>query len=291
MKTKLHQYSFDTQDPAQKAQWVALRKRLRESGARLFESAGGNRSHYMAALPAVTEVTLETTHLFSNQWNTAPIEGFSETESGLRVFDFALDAIFDYRGVKQNRFKRGHYLEQTADMRTVRRNTDACGYCGKQESAQKGYTFCPHCIDSEYLKESELYLTRMQAIDVREDRAPLTDAERAHLVPLYHAAQLHGTTERGKARLAKARADIEDKYAQALHAATSERDGARFIMAHMPGVLGNWIYYSHTDTHAFGWRKALSAGEVSVLLDAISEFPFPYKIECEDGRTLQGNQS
>lgn len=48
------------------------------------------------------------------------------------------------------------------------------------------------------------------------------------------------------------------------------------------------IYYGHKEQFCFGWRKPLSAGEVSRLLDVISEFALPYEIKCEGGRPLSG---
>lgn len=284
MKTKIHAYNFDTTKPAEKAAYAALVAKLK-TGPRWMKSHGGQGHYDFVRDLDGQEIELETAHLFDNQWNTAPIEG--KTEKGLRVFDWAEDVIY-INGRENKTTKRGHWLEQTDEMREIRRNVDKCGYCGKQEPAAKGYVFCPHCLDSEYLKESELHLTRMACIADRDKpRAPLTEAERAHLLPLYRDAQLHGSTERGTARLAKQRADIEAKFRTETANAKAERDGLIWLLDH--GIkIDNCIYYSHTAKFSFGWRSPVSDDIRGRLLQIISEFPFPYEIKCADGKTLEG---
>lgn len=284
IKTTLHAYRFDVRNPDEKAAYADLKAKLKAMGLECFETHGGG-SHYLPALDGI-EIELETAHLFNNQWNTAPIEGVSD--KGLRVFDWAQDfesSIGAPRGIK-----RGHWLEQTPEMQEIRRNTDTCGYCGKQEPAAKGYVFCPHCLGSEYLKASDLHLTRMLPVDksgVSAKRAPLTEAERDHLLPLYREAQLHGNTDRDKTRIAKRRADVESKYRQSVDNATRERAGMLWLMDR--GIkTDNAIYYSHTRKFSFGWRQPIDSEMLSDLLDVISEFPFAYEIKTADGRTLEG---
>lgn len=291
MKTTLHTYFFDLRSPDQAAAWKALAAKLKKTHPHCMESHGG-ASHYTPIAPHDGEtVELETAHLFGNQWNTAP---GCLSAKGYRVFDWALD----YNPNGNANIKRGHYLDQTEEMREIRRNTCACGYCGKQEPAAKGLTFCPHCLDSEYLTEKELPLLRMRPIDEdtpRNNRPPLSKAERAHLLPAYRHAQIHGTTERGAARIEKARKDVESDYTKDLAKAKravagvkEERDAKRWILDHCPAMLANYIYYGHTGQHCFGWRgDGLSAEQASALLDVISEFPFPYEIKCADGRKLE----
>jgi hypothetical protein len=265
MKTKLHVYHFDMAKPDDKAAYEALCAKLTAQGLKCFESWGDPRSggHYSGVKDLAGEVVLETEHLFENQWNT----------STHRVFDWAQDYQHEAKWLK-----RGHYLEQTAEMREIRRNTVKCRYCGKQEPAAKGYVFCPRCIGSEYLKASDLPLTRMKAVDDHSDCEPLTDAEAAHLLPLWKEAQLHGHTARDKARIAKARADIVAKYAKATHAAKTEHDGLLWLMDR--GIrTDNVIYYSHTDKFCFGWRKPLEAEVLSGWVEVASEFPFEYEIK------------
>lgn len=279
MKTIIHAYSFDVGTAQGAADYKALCEKLTAKGLKCFETWGGGAGHYtpFAAHDGET-VTLETQHLFDNQWNTAPFAG---SDKGWRVFDWAQDYL------PNRSIKRGHWLDQTEEMAEVRRNTCKCGYCGKQEPAAKGFVFCPHCLDSEYLKETDLHLLRMLPVSGPDKRSPLTAAERGHLLPLYRQAQIHGSTERGKARIAKAREDIETSYTATVENATAERDAKRWIVENCPAMLANYIYYSHTRQHCFGWRgDGLGAEQASALLDVISDFPFPYTIKCADGRQL-----
>lgn len=277
IKAVMHAYNFDTTKADEKAAYNELKAKLSAMGLTCFEAHGGG-SYYLPNLDGAT-VELETKHLFNNQWNTAPIAGVSD--KGLRVFDWAQD----YRPYGSPTLKRGHWIEQTADMKSARDNTVACGYCGKQEPAAKGLTFCPHCIDSEYLTADTLHLTRMQYVSSKGDRAKLSAAEHEWLYPQFKAAQLHGTTERGKARIAKQRADLIKERDAAIEKANAKFDGITWLMDNGLNV-DNVIYYDHTQRFSFGWRKPISADMVSEILAVISEFPFLYEIKCEDGKTL-----
>lgn len=271
IKTKLVSYYFDTSEPDQKAAYGALKAELKAQGLRCFETWGGS-GHYLPFAENGAEVELETKQLFSNQWNTAPISGVSD--NGLRVFDWAQDYPINFRKC----IKRGHYLEQTAEMQAARDNTVACGYCGKQEPAQKGYTFCPHCLDSEYLTSDLLHLTRMQRISDTTDRAPLTQAEKDHLLPLFKQAQLHGNSERGKLRIERKYADLKAARDRAIHRAETEYHGFKWLMDHNVNT-SNVIYYSHTDSFCFGWRKPIDGALYGDLVDVLVEFPFSYEIK------------
>ncbi len=278
MQTTYHAYRFDISEPADRAAWDALKTQLTATHPHCMESHGG-ALHYQPGIDGAV-LTLETSTVFDNQWNTAPLPGM---KTGMRVFDWALD----YEPNRNRYIKQGHYLDQTPEMAEVRRNIHKCGYCGAHEPAAKGYVFCPHCLDSEYLKEPELYLTRMRPAgeSFGTKRVKLSAAESAHLVPLYRHAQLHGTTERGKARIAKARADLHTEYSKTTREATAKRDGFLWLMDH--GInTANCIYYGHRDVFSFGWRQPVDEAFKSALLDVISEFPFQYEIKCDDGKTL-----
>lgn len=289
IKTVLHYYYFDISKPEDAAAYKALcAGALAEIPFKTWTM--DCRGAYQFTKPAsdfiakvrdsAGPIELETDYLFDNQWNSAPT---SASNSGMRLFNKA-QMIYENKKIKE-----GYYLDQTAEMAEVLRNTYKCGYCGKQEPAAKGYVFCPHCLDSEYLKESDLHLTRMVSVcDTNKPRAPLTEAEKVHLLPLYRDAQINGSTARGKARIAKKRADVQREYQQTIAHAAEKRDAATWIMNNAPGLLENWIYYTHTGRHCFGWRKPLDECLLSDLLDKVSEFPFSYDIKCADGRTLSG---
>ncbi len=271
MKTTIHTYQFNTRNPEEKAAWDALRKQLKTTHPNCMESHGGGL-HYQSKLNGLV-VTLETSSIFDNQWNTAPIPNVSD--SGLRVFDWALD----YNPGGSTTLKQGHYLDQTEEMAEVRRNIHKCDYCGAHEPAAKGYVFCPHCIGSEYLKAEELHLTRMVSAgnSFNAKRAPLTATESALLMPLYLDAQIHGNTKRDKARIAKERADIESKFAKETKNAKTERDGFIWLMDR--GLrTDNVIFYDHTQKFSFGWRKPLDGELLTRTLEVLNDFPFDYEI-------------
>lgn len=283
LKTILHTYQFDTRTPEGKAAWAEF-KAARESGPHCHGPVLSDVFYAFQHLDG-QPVELETKHLFSNQWNTPT----------LRVFDWALCS--DELGLQSSAenapqgIKRGHYLEQTDEMREIRRNTNVCGYCGHQEPAARGLVFCDRCRGSEYLKSSELHLTRMRSVDAGYDyRSPaLSEAEKAHLLPLYREAQTHGLTEREKASRAKDRADIIETYAKATTKAKTEHDAKLWLLDH--GIPSRHvIYYWHTGRFCFGWRgNGLDPEIVADILDVISEFRWPYDIKVSDGRTLSGN--
>lgn len=287
IKTTLHTFNFDTTTPEGLAAWRAF-KSERESGPRMMGPVLADHWRPFRDLDGHT-VELETAHLFGDQWNTAPIPGVSD--KGLRVFDFTLQSDSAPHAPEMSAprgIRRGHYLEQTEEMRAIRRDTMACGYCGKQEAAATAQAFCRHCLGSEYLTEGDLHLTRMRPVCDEGNRAPLTSEERAERLPLFRDAQLYGVTERDKARIAKERASIAAEFEKTTRDATTKRDALLWLMDR--GIkTDNVIFYSHTGRFSFGWRKPLSADVVAALLAVISEFHWPYDLVCEDGRKLSGN--
>lgn len=284
MKTIYHSFDFDTHKKEGRDAWAAFVAAREADGIK----KEGHGLHRMKSLGSGSycrpeldgrEIELETKFLFANQWNTAPIEGISE--KGLRVFDWAQDYLPNNKWLK-----RGHWLEQTDEMRAARARRWACGYTGKQIDVGDLPTvpdFNLDALESQYLQESELHLIRFHPIMSEEDRAPLTEAERAYLLPLYREAQTYGRTERGKARAAKKRTEIDHKRDVAIDNANTEWKGFDFLLRH--GVnTDNAIFYNHTGRFCFGWRKPLSAGEKAALLEAIgSEFPVDYDIKSEPG--------
>jgi len=273
MKTTLHYYYFDVSQPDEAKAHMALCDDLKAEGLTCFASISSEHGEWyrkhIAPLDGLA-IELETGHLFDNQWGTA---------NGLRVFDWA-EAIHQNRSIKQ-----GQWLEQTEEMSEARRNTLKCGYCGKQEPAQKDYVFCPHCIGSPYLETAQLHLTRLAPVCyTNRPRAPLSDAEKAHLMPLYVEAQTKNTEKARAARIASINADAD----KSIKAATVKRDG--FLWLENAGIsTDNCIYYDHVPAFCFGWRQPVSDEVRDALLAVVSEFPFPYQIRCADGRKLEGH--
>lgn len=273
--TRLIAYYLDLTKPEEAEVYKRICADLKAKGLHKFATYANSSTteyrEFRAKIDALNggPVELETAHIFNDQWNTAPIFG----GNGLRVFDWA-ESIFDNKKIKS-----GYYLDQTSAMVCIRRNTNACGYCGHQEAAQKGNVFCPCCIGSEYLKATELHLTRMVAVvNHHVARAELSEAEKEHLMPLYVNAQIFGNTERDKARKAKERADILAKRDKAIANATTEYEGFTWLMD--KGVsVSNLIYYSHTGRFCIGWRAPLDKASADAVSSALVGFPFPLDIK------------
>lgn len=265
-----------------------LCSRMARDHVQVFTSMRGVKDtkelDYWNTVIKLDEVTIDTAHLFNNQWNTMPIPGVSD--SGLRVFHWHEFHLMPTGRARTSRLIKGYWLELTKEFKLLLDNTMTCGYCGKQEAAAKGYVFCPHCLDSEYLKSSDLHLTRMMPVSYQGKRSPLKIAEEETLLPAYRDAQLKGSTAQGKARITKAFNDVHADYSHNVKIATTERDGKLWLLEHCPQVYRNAIYYPHTDRYCFGWRSPIDAELLDELLNVISEFPFEYDIKCSDGRVL-----
>lgn len=290
MKTTLHTFDFDTFTPEGKSAWQAFKKAREAEGARIHGPVLANVHLPYIRLDGCT-VELETKFLFDNQWNTA-----ATTESkGMRLFDFALQADSaphaggDFSAPRGRR--RGHYLAQTEEMKAIRRETLKCRYCGKQHAAAAGLKFCDGCFDSQYLKAEDLHLTRLMPVfQCSNAIQPLTDEERAELMPRYTKAQIFGETERGKARIAHERAKLAADKKRTIEVANRKFEGFTWIMDH--GIqIDNVIYYDHMaggqGVFSFGWRKPLSKEETDIILDLISEFPFNYQLVTDHRGKLE----
>ena len=262
LNTTITSYHFDISEPGDLTAYSNLVEKLDRQGLTCFESWGEGSHYYKESGP----VALSTKHLFSNQWNTAED---SEVKPNCRVFDWAQDACLPNKDIK-----RGHYLTQTPEMRAARDNRHACGYCGKQEPAQKGYVFCPHCMDWQHLERTELYLLRMQATSNTKSRAPLTEAESAHLLPLYASAQAKTVASIKTKRIDSIKANV----AKTIKKAEKELEG--FLWFEGKGLsTENCIYYAHKDVFTFGWRQPLDEETAFSMHEALTDCPFCYEIK------------
>jgi hypothetical protein len=299
IRTVFHAYHFDLTTAAGRKAYAALCAAREAEGREVFATLKmPGESYYKPEIDGAA-VELETAHVFDNQWNTAPIAGVSA--SGLRVFDWAEDVVY-VNGRRSDSVRAGHWLELTDDMVRVRRDTLKCGYCGAHYQASEAPAdgFCSKCTGSEYLKESELRLTRLLPAGAKfnTDRAPLTDAEAAALLPVYREAQLTGrntrdaeATKAALARIEKRRADTIATAERKKANADTVRDIELWVLDNLGyRWLGNVIFYDHTGRACFGWNKPLSDEDLSTLLDKVSEFAWPYDIKTADGRTLSGER-
>lgn len=277
MKTVLHYYYYDISDPEQKKQYDTLSAQLKAQGLKLFDSFSPNGSSFYDTMikPLNGEtIELETDFLFDNQWNSGPTK---TNEKGLRVFDWAETIFFHNRNIKI-----GMYLDITPEMTAIRENTLTCGYCGKFYEKDTAPVFCEKCLDSEYLKEDNLYLLRLLPVSksFNGERPQLTNEEKAVLLPQYVIRQTIGNDSRNAQKLKKQREKIEHDYQVDMSALKDEHDGLLWLMDHNVNI-DNVIYYSHTGKFCFGWRTPLSTNIKSKLLDVLTEFPYDYELKEE----------
>lgn len=263
-------YRLNVSKPEEKAAYDALCQECEAQGSKLMRVYAMEKGYKLG--PSRT-VTLETKHLFGDQWNTAPDE---HSELGFRVHNW-------YEEIVPNaNIRIGHYLKITQEMRDVCAATFKCGYCGAEYyGAHNEGAFCSKCLDSAYLQEKDLHLLRLLPVNIlgshKDSRAPLTEDERAWIMPLYVARQTTGTDSRNAQRLAKQRKDLLHDYEVTVTHEKTKRDGMLWLMDH--GIsIDNVIYYSHTGRFGFGWRTPLSEQVASALLDLLCEFPFDYDI-------------
>lgn len=280
LKTKLHTYNFEVRgNPQADADYHKLFRELQTTPGRgSFMNCIASRAEYGARQdPAVFDIELDTAHVFSNQWNTVDGNG---PWDGHRVFDW-YEPIFENRSIHA-----GHYLEITQEMIDFRRTLHVCGYCGKNKYGMEfAGQFCGECFGSEYLKETELHLTRLLPVCDTWDttRKPLTAEELATIMPRYIEAQTRASGTRETVRKTKARRSVEEKYQKEKQANEEEHNGMVWLLDHDINIE-NCIYYSHTRMFSFGWRQPVSESVKSALLDVLTEFPFAYEIKTTEGK-------
>ena len=266
--------------PEDKAAYDALCEERKASGIHLMRVYSMRQAEGDYNLGPSREITLETKHLFGNQWNAAPDEYSS---NGFRVHNW-------YEEIVPNASLRiGHALEITQEMRDLCAATFKCGHCGAEYfGAHNQGRFCSKCLHSEYLKEAELHLLRLMPVDIDESfpkRAPLTPEEHTEMIPVYRERQNTGNDERGRKKRETTRERILRKYEEkvanlTLHA--EERDGMLWLWERNISVE-NVIYYSHVREFAFGWRDALQKDDADRIREILTKegdtFPFNYELK------------
>ena len=271
LKTYITNYDLCINDLQDKKKYEEIKESRAAAGIKLFDGIDGKTS---GCNNPDRELTLETSFIFGNQWNSAPD---ATSAKGYRVYNWHESIQINSRS-----HKTGHYLDITPEMRDICDKTYKCGYCGADyyghENAGK---FCGACLDSEYLEERYLHLLRLKNIDINGGfpaTPELTEEEKAEILPVYVERQTTGNDSRNAKKLIKQRARIITDCAKAIENATTERDGFLWLMNNNVNI-DNCIFYNHTGRFAFGWRHPLDSAVKSKLLDILAEFPFDYDIK------------
>ena len=271
IKTRLVTYSLDTSSE----EYKELLVKLKDHKPMHAISSDNGRSKIVTG-----EIELDCKCLFDNQWNTT---SESPNNPDCRVFDW-WEAVHFNNGREITRHKAGHYLEITDEMRAIRDNKVKCGYCGHMEGIGE-HEFCPKCLGSSYLSEDQLNLLRLKPISWSGSREPLTDTEKAELLPLYVEAQTKTRVRQEKEarekelqKINNLQAKAKEKADRLIEIAEAEYKGMLWLYEHDVNT-NNCIFYNHTGVFNFGWRNPLSESVKSALLDILVEFPYDYTIE------------
>jgi hypothetical protein len=284
MKTKLHAYHYNCGVIPQSQAYLKLRDARMKTESRRddrvkFVSTAKDRSGcvfshlnwlYSDANTSTYEVDISAEHLFDDQWNTAS----TDDHSGYRVFDWV-----EYYDPHNKSVIWGHWLEVTDEMVAARQETKVCRYCwamyGVKHAAHLpgNPVFCEQCLGSPYLKETDLRLLRLVNVDKKHHGkvSDLTQEESEWLKPRYIEAQLRGSEERRKAKMAEQRARLEKER----ELDEMKHDGMkRLLDADLD--LTNVIFYSHYPLFKFGWRDKLSPSVAAAIAEKLQEIGFPY---------------
>jgi hypothetical protein len=218
---------------------------------------------------------VETDHIFSNQYNT--VEGY-------RIFEKCTRLSIAYQKTQKT---NGYYIsEGIKKIREYQKRVKLCGYCGAQY-IDSDKVYCEKCMDSKYLRESELNLLILKPVlsPLNVDRK-IPEGYKEEILSQYHIAQGLGKENREKTIMSKNRKkvknlipDAEKKCKQIMESAKKETEAYTWLLDNGFNILDNVIYYDHTDKFVFGWYKPLDNEIKSRLLTKLSEFPFDYEFK------------
>ncbi|MGM6589812.1 hypothetical protein ABLB47_02880 [Vibrio parahaemolyticus] len=269
-------FSLNIENEEELQEWEAISKWLADKKIRVWdtelvrgpayedESCRALREYLAKGNP---KFTLDSNCLFDDQLNTYPVEGVSE--NGYRLFDANI-----YRFLNRN-IKCGYYIRNIDELRAVRNKFVKCGYCGNQELASN--QFCTKCLGSQYLKESDLKLVRMQKIGANgPKREELTETEFKTIKPLYDEAQLKAIEERNE----KKRAEVMKTREAVIAHANIECDGILWFIDNGFDVA-NIIYYKHTGAFCFGWRTAYNEEQAKEIQSKLTRLECSFKTEIK----------
>lgn len=259
-KSTITAYYFNLADVKQAAEYRLLCDRLTASGLEKWETLSFQYTQLETGA-----VIISSKHLFSNQWNTADD---SPTSKNTRVFNWKESML------SNKLIKKGYYLDVTPEMKQALDDNKKCGYCGHMVLKPTA-TFCTKCIDSSYLDENQLHLLRFHKISDNSNRAPLSENEKARIMPAFIKAQTIG--EQSKfVKLLASELKLRDKD---IKTANIRYDGMKWLIDNMIQI-DNCIYYSHTNTFCFGWRNLLSTAVKKELEIKLADFPFTYEFKA-----------
>lgn len=254
----LNKYFLNLKKEGDAERYEAIKEIAKGLGHKLFDSIGGQRYHeitaYFNKLPNVQ--TIETKHLFNNQYDT--VEGF-------RIFDWEEEICVNNRNIKE-----GYYLTGDLDkLKEAKENQLCCGYCGhRYDKRETELKFCNACLDSEYLEEKNLPLLLLQPVSSEGERhKAITENVTAEIHAAWDAAKPKmiermelARRKRCNDKATRLESDLEKKIEEVRILTTLLRHGIS---------TDNLIYYSHTNKWTFGWSKKLVESERAAIIEQL----------------------
>jgi hypothetical protein len=284
IQTTIFAYWFDISKPEEKQGYEVLVHSLKAQGLIVFDTI--NSKHYLGSFAqSGVSVNLSVKNVFGDQWNTEADN--ADGLKNMRVFDWA-ETIYPNKHIKA-----GHYLIQTDEMKALRAHVFTCGFCGKAHDSREQDIpeFHADCLESRYLAENQLFLTRFKPVTARRNSEKQNALDNADLLKDYKLAQIKTGIELRK----KERERLIRNKQESDRLSDIEYRG-KLLLSDAGLSLDNVIFYKHTETFTVGWLKELTTqqfNEVQTCLDS-SEVPFPYKLEikAESGtlKTFPQNQ-
>lgn len=197
---------------------------------------------------------VELNHVFSNKYNT--IEGY-------RVFEKC-------SCLQRNTLKplNGYYISKGIEkIRTYQKDLKVCHYCGAQYY-KSDLEWCEKCRGSQYLEPKEYHLLKLT--NVRKKYASANTPIPENILANIQAQQAE-THKRLLEESIQNQFDDLEKKKKAI-----EKETAFFRKLYDAGYydFNNVIYYAHTDTCCFGWRKPLSDNEKTRIQAVIKDWKY-----------------
>lgn len=260
IKTKIHFFSFNTENREDRTKWENLYKELRSGlGLKPFVLTGKHLpwGNTIEEDNRTEELTLETEHIFSDQWN-----GSCDSLKSYRIFDWA---IYEFPNKK---IIRGYWVEPTYETMDIR-GQFKCRYCGKIVGYNPDGNFHVDCFSSEYLKE-----IRLTAFKRIHEKTPKEIEEiPTDIFMLYWQKQ----RETWRTKFLEMKQDNLDKAISRIKSAETEHMIQLFLLDHFFTDFDNLIFYDHKNEFCFGWRKSYNKEEAEKLQNLLENIGFEEK--------------
>jgi hypothetical protein len=242
MKIKIIKYNMKRSSD----EYSELVKTLTSKNYQCFDALGDSKT-----IPDQDEFILESDFLFDNQLNTETMR------------------LFDWREISKHSLGSNYYLtnavgyyidfDSKLKLDDLRNKRFKCGYCEHQTNEINKPTYCDKCLGSEYLKESDLFLTILLPVSQddsskrKELHSKLGDRNKAFKIAQENAIEQRAILEiERRKKQAKA---LREKLKEEIKLKNYEVEiQACLLENNLP--IDDIIFYSHTQSWSYGWRSS-----------------------------------